>query len=132
MDDQSENKNVLVIEEIEDDALLRKVLHDKLVLEGFGVLEANNGEEGLAVALERHPDLILLDILMPKMGGLAMLKKLREDEWGKTARVIILTNYDDVEKIADALGNRVFEYYLKADTPLDELIRKVKENLGQG
>ena len=131
MDDQSENKNVLVIEEIEDDALLRKVLHDKLVLEGFGVLEANNGEEGLAVALERHPDLILLDILMPKMGGLAMLKKLREDEWGKTARVIILTNYDDVEKIADALGNRVFEYYLKADTPLDELIRKVKENLGQ-
>ena len=132
MDDQSENKNVLVIEEIEDDALLRKVLHDKLVLEGFGVLEANNGEEGLAVALERHPDLILLDILMPKMGGLAMLKKLREDEWGKTARVIILTNYDDVEKIADAFGNRVFEYYLKADTPLDELIRKVKENLGQG
>ena len=108
------------------------MLHDKLVLEGFGVLEANNGEEGLAVALERHPDLILLDILMPKMGGLAMLKKLREDEWGKTARVIILTNYDDVEKIADALGNRVFEYYLKADTPLDELIRKVKENLGQG
>ena len=132
MDNQPENKKVLVIEEVEDDALLRRVLHDKLVLEGFGVLEANNGEEGLAVALERHPDLILLDILMPKMGGLAMLKKLREDEWGKTARVIILTNYDDVEKIADALGNRVFEYYLKADTPLDELIRKVKEDLGQG
>ena len=129
MDNQPENKKVLVIEEVEDDALLRRVLHDKLVLEGFGVLEANNGEEGLAVALERHPDLILLDILMPKMGGLAMLKKLREDEWGKTARVIILTNYDDVEKIADALGNRVFEYYLKADTPLDELVQKVKESL---
>lgn len=121
---------MLVIEEIEDDVILQKVLHDKLSFEGFGVLEARNGEDGLAVALRNHPDLILLDILMPKMDGLTMLKKLREDEWGKTARVIILTNYDDVDKIADALGSDVFEYYVKASTPIEDIIAKVKENLG--
>jgi CheY-like chemotaxis protein len=130
MTNEQKDMRVLVVEEVEDDAVVRKVLHDKLSLEGFGVLEAKNGEEGLAIALENHPDLILLDILMPKMDGLTMLKKLREDEWGKTANVIILTNYDETEKIADALGSRVFEYYVKSDTPIEDLIAKVKEKLG--
>ena len=70
----SEQKTILIIE---DDNALRNVLVEKLTDEGFTVLEATNGEEGLEVSLRARPSLILLDILMPKMDGLSMLTKLR-------------------------------------------------------
>lgn len=129
MTNEMKDKKILIVEAIEDDVLLRNALNDKLSLEGFGVIEAKDGEEGLVVALRDHPDLILLDIIMPKLDGMAMLKKLREDEWGKSARVIILTNLDDVSKVAEAMGNEVFEYYIKSDTSIESIVAKVKEKL---
>ncbi|MBI3633810.1 MAG: response regulator [Candidatus Vogelbacteria bacterium] len=120
------NKRILIVEEVEDDVSIRNILRDKLAAEGFGVLEAKNGEEGLSVALQYHPDVILLDIVMPKMNGMVMLKKLREDKWGKTARVIILTNYGDNEKIADVMGNEVFQYLIKSDVKLEEVIQMIR------
>lgn len=91
---ESANKKILVIEAVEDNAPLRKALHDKFSLEGFSVIDAKDGEEGLTVAMSEHPDLILLDILMPKMDGLTMMKKLRQgDEWGKHVPIIVLTNH---------------------------------------
>ncbi|MBI3633075.1 MAG: response regulator [Candidatus Vogelbacteria bacterium] len=127
--EEAVNKKVLIVEEVEDDVSIRNILRDTLMAEGFGVLDAKNGEEGLDIALQYHPDLILLDIVMPKMNGLAMLKKLREDEWGKTARVIILTNYDDNEKIAEAMGNEVFQYLIKSDIKLESLIKMIKSKI---
>lgn len=123
---QSTKKKVLVVE---DDERMAKVLHTALASADLTVSEARNGEEGLAAALEAHPDLILLDIIMPKMDGLAMLKKLREDEWGKTAYVIILTNADGVDKIAEAMGSQVFEYYVKSDTSIESIVANVKAKL---
>jgi len=119
-------KTILIVE---DEEPMQLVLKDILAFEGFDVFEAKNGEEGLEMALRVRPDLILLDILMPQMNGLVMLKKLREDEWGKKAKVIILTNYDEKENVAEALDNKVFDYFVKTDIKITEVIQKIKEKL---
>ncbi len=129
MMNKSKNKKILVIEEVEDDASLRGVLHDKFSLEGFSVLEAKDGEEGLATALSEHPDLILLDIIMPKMDGITMLKKLREDTWGKEAKVIILTNLGDDKKLLDAMGPDSYEVLLKSAWKIEAIVQKVRDKL---
>jgi DNA-binding NarL/FixJ family response regulator len=66
---------------------------------------------------------------MPKMDGMTMLKQLRLDGWGKLARVVILTNLSDNEKIADAMNSETFDYFVKSDTKIHELVKKIKEKL---
>lgn len=120
------NKKILVVE---DEEPLRRVLKDILTYEGYEVLEAVNGIEGLGEALNKHPDLILLDIVMPRMDGLVMLQKLRENDWGKTALVMILTNLsdnDDVIKETEAEG---IEYFVKTDIKINEVVAKINEKL---
>lgn len=95
-------KKILIAE---DDVPLRRVFCDALKAEGYDVYEAGDGEEALSVALREHPDLIVLDILMPKMDGIEMARQLRLDAWGKTAKVIILTNLSDIEKIGKAIDS---------------------------
>lgn len=119
-----------VILAVEDEDPLRMVLRDVLTVEGYRILEAKNGIEGLEVALREHPDLILLDILMPKMDGLEMLKKLREDEWGRKVPVIVLTNLSDNEDIAKAVEEDVFEYFVKTDIKINEVITRIREKIG--
>lgn len=119
-------KKILVVE---DDNSLLNVLRDKLAKEGFEVIRTQNGEEGLAAAFSGHPDLILLDILMPKMDGIAMLKQLRQDEWGKTVPVILLTNVGDVKHISDAVNNNVTDYLVKSDWDLVAVVKKIKDKL---
>jgi DNA-binding response OmpR family regulator len=121
------NKKILLIE---DDAPLRNVLRDKFTIEGFDVIDAKDGEEGLAKALSEHPDLIMLDIILPKMDGITMLKKLREDAWGRDVHVFMLTNLSDNEKVADALQNNAFEYFVKSDIKIEDLVTKVRGTLG--
>ena len=131
-DELNNIKKVLVIEEVEDDNSLRKVMHEKLSLEGFEVLEAKDGEEGLAIALEKHPDLILLDIVMPKMDGVTMMKKLRkESEWGKQVPIILLTNLskDDNELIEAVTENEPSFFLVKSDHTMREIIEKIKNRL---
>ena len=70
-------KNTILI--VEDEVSQRKVLSAYLIKKGFAILEASDGEEGLRVALAEHPDVILLDVRMPKMDGMTMMHKLRED-----------------------------------------------------
>lgn len=121
-----ENKVILIVE---DEAPILTALADNLSFEGFSVLRATNGVEGLSLALAEHPDLILLDILMPQMDGFTMLEKMRTDEWGKKVPVIILTNVSENEKIAEALVDDVFEYFIKSDIKMEEVIARVKEKL---
>ena len=122
-----ENKKTILV--VEDEISLLNALRDKLTRENFAVLEAKNGEEGLEVALREQPDLILLDIVMPKMDGMTMLRKLREDLWGKSAKVIILTNLSDNEKIAGALEQKSQEYLVKSDWKIEDVVAKVRERL---
>lgn len=117
---------------IEDETSLIKAQHDKFEREGFKVVEAKNGEEGLSTALRELPDLILLDLLMPVMDGMTMLKKLRaENEWGKTVPVIILTNLasDTDEQIQNIVETEPSYYFMKSNWTLEDLVKKVKERL---
>ena len=106
------------------------VYEDKFTHEGFSVLPASDGEEGLGISLSSHPDIILLDLLMPKMNGMSMLEKLREDDWGKDVPVIILTNLnpDDII-VAQVVRDHPAYYLLKSNAKLDEIVHKAKDVL---
>lgn len=116
-------KKVLIVE---DEISLRSVLHKELVREKFEVYEAGDGVEGLEIALEKKPDVILLDILMPKMDGMTMAKRLHEDEWGKNVPIIFLTNNDDPGFVSDALKQGVYQYLIKSNWKLEDVVGKVK------
>jgi len=120
-------KKILVVE---DDVPLRNVISNKLEREGFAVLEARNGQEGLETALSTHPELILLDIIMPVMDGMTMLKKLREDSWGADAKVFMLTNLSDTKKVADAVMQGSYDYLVKTDWTLEDIVTRIRERVG--
>ena len=119
------NKKILLVE---DEAALTQVLCEKFVTSGFKVLKAHDGKQGLEVALKHHPDLILLDIIMPVMDGMTMLQKLKQDAWGKKVKVIVLTNLSDNSKIDQFLKEGVYSYLIKSDWKLDEIVAKVKRS----
>jgi DNA-binding response OmpR family regulator len=121
-------KKILIVE---DDDVLLLILVDNLIREGFKIIQARNGQEGLEVALREHPDLILLDIIMPVMDGITMLKKLHEDIWGKQAKVIILTNLSDNEGVAEAMSRGLCDYLVKSSWKIEDVVKKVKEKLAK-
>ncbi len=119
-------KKILVVD---DDTDLREALAATLTAAGFVTETAGDGEEGLAKALEIHPDLTLLDIGMPKMNGHEVLGKLRRDPWGKTAAVLLLTNFDDAKNITEGVGLGGNDYLIKSGTDLQSIATKVKQHL---
>lgn len=120
-------RNTILI--VEDDLDLLEVLRKKFTMEKFEVLQAPDGKIGLEEAFRSHPDLVLLDIVMPVMDGMTMLRKLREDSWGKTAAVILLTNLSDESKVAEAMKHGVYEYLVKADWNIGDVVKKVRAKL---
>lgn len=114
---------------VEDEKVLSNALVSKLTREGFTMITAENGEEGLASALKNHPDLILLDIIMPVMDGLAMLRELRKDPWGERAKVILLTNLSDPGKVTEELVNTVSGCLVKSDWKIEDVVKQVREKL---
>lgn len=105
---------------IEDEEALAASLVTELSSKFF-IFEAARGDKGLETALETKPDLILLDILLPKMSGEELLTKLRQDPWGKKVKVIVITNLED-PMVADrlrALG--ISDYLVKSSTSLKDL-----------
>lgn len=115
---------------IEDDKISLDMYQKLLSNHGYEVHTAMDGEDGLKKALQDHPDLILLDIRMPKMDGMIMLKQLRSDEWGKDAKVIILTNLDPIDTILQGIVRDRPAYYLvKANTKSEDVLERIKEVL---
>jgi DNA-binding response OmpR family regulator len=125
---ENNNKKILIVE---DENTLRQAMADKFMREGFKVLEASDGETGLDKAIKEHPDIILLDIIMPKVDGLSMLKQLRADSWGTNVPVLVLTNLNDAEYVAKAMESGVYDFLVKSDWKLDDLVQRVKNKLGQ-
>ena len=123
--EQTENKKKILV--IDDDNDLNTVLVDKLNFSGFEAIGATDGVNGLDKALSLRPDAILLDLVMPKMGGLEMLQLLRKDEWGKQVKVIILTLLEKVDYVADAVEGNIYGYIVKTGHSLDEIVEKVEE-----
>lgn len=121
------NKKLLIVE---DEKTLLKALRDKFMLEGYEVMTAVDGAVALEMALTTHPDLILLDIVMPVMDGMTFLKKIRQNEWGKDVPVVLLTNLNLADSVADALDRGVYDYLVKSDWSLDEVAEKVAQRLG--
>jgi response regulator RpfG family c-di-GMP phosphodiesterase len=121
-------KTILIVE---DEISERKALKDKFTREGIDIIEAVNGEEGLKTAFKKHPDLIVTDILMPKMNGMEMIKKLREDKWGQSVPIVILTNVEaerkDVQKIKK--DHRFACYLIKSGWKIQDIVDKVKKEL---
>jgi DNA-binding response OmpR family regulator len=117
-------KKILIIE---DDKPLNSALRDKCQLEEYETILAFDGEEGLEKALKEKPDLILLDLNMPKKDGISMLEELRKDEWGKTVEVIVLTNIQETDKVYEALKNNVNNFLVKSDWKMEDVMKKIKE-----
>lgn len=120
---QTHQKTILVVE---DEKSLRDAIVDILRLKNFLPLEAKNGRGGVSLALSKHPDLVLLDLIMPEMDGVVALKKIREDAWGKNVPIIILTNLSVTnEQIVD----NVTHYLIKSDWKLHDIVKKMEEIL---
>jgi DNA-binding response OmpR family regulator len=124
--DNNNKKKILVIE---DEATLQKALNDVLNQEGYDVSSALDGAKGLELAGEENPDLILLDIILPKMDGFEVLKKLKKDENTSNIPVIILTNLSDINDIQKALDLGATTYLVKADFHLEDVLKKIKETI---
>jgi len=120
------DKKILIVE---DDKSFLWILRQSFEAEGFPVFFAQDGEEGLKMAEEEKPDLILLDILMPKMDGITMAKKLKEK--GIKSQIIFLTNLKDVDHISRAVEvSKETDYIIKSDLHVNQIVARVKEKLG--
>ncbi|MDD4901995.1 MAG: response regulator [Patescibacteria group bacterium] len=112
---------------VEDDPMVIRMYQRKLTLEGFDLTLAFNGEEGLVALAKDRPDLVLLDIMMPKMDGFEMLKKVKADPALKDIPVVILTNLGDrSEDVQKSKESGADDYWVKANMPLKELIDKIR------
>ena len=118
-------KKILVVE---DEIAYLKLLNSQLTERGYEVIEAINGKIGLEKAKSENPDLILLDIRMPVMDGMAMLKELRKEEAGKKTKVIMLTNLEPDDKIlAEVVADQPTYYFVKSNIQFNDLLEKIKE-----
>jgi DNA-binding response OmpR family regulator len=123
-----DEKNKILL--VEDDPMVVKMYQRKLNIDGFDLDVAFNGEEGLEALKKKLPDIILLDVMMPKMNGMEMLKIVKSEEDFKNIPVVMLTNLgdrpEDVQKCKD-LG--ATDYWVKANIPLKEVTEKIKNIL---
>ena len=115
---------------IEDDQVINQMYRMKFEAAGFEVATASDGEAGVAMASRFKPEIILLDLQMPHMGGAEALERIRASAWGKSTPVIILTNLGEEEapKSLRALG--IHSYIVKADLTPSQVVSRVKEALG--
>lgn len=113
----------------EDDGFLASIYAQKLELEEYEVTLATNGEDGLKLAQKDHPDLILMDLLMPKMDGFEMLEKLKGDAGLKDIPVLVLTNLGQKEDVERCLKLGAAGYIIKAHSLPHETVKRIKEIL---
>ena len=122
----AEKKKILIVD---DEVALRRALCDSLNLMGeFSIFDAGDGEAALEINRKEHPDLILLDLIMPAMDGMSAFKKIREDGWGKKVPIIILTNLSAAkdQPIDDENKNALTYYLIKSDWKLHDIVKKIE------
>ena len=114
---------------IEDESALQKTFRDVLEKEGYQMVSALDGENGLELAKSQKPDLILLDLILPKKNGFEVLEELKKDDSTREIPVIVLTNLEDIESVEKAIELGATTYLVKAQYTLEEVITKVKKAL---
>lgn len=121
-----DKKKILIVE---DESTLQKALSEYLVMEGFEVANALDGEQGAQMAKREMPDLILLDIILPKKDGYEVLDELKADEKTKNIPIILLTNLGGAEDVQKAFSKGATTYLVKADYKLEDVVKKIRETL---
>lgn len=112
---------------LDDDEILARLTVGELTKAGFTVVRAPDGEAGWKLVKAELPDLVLLDVVMPKLDGIGVLKKMKEDEKTKNIPVVVLTNLDDIEKVAEAIQLGARSYLVKTDWKISDVIKKIEE-----
>ncbi|PJA86994.1 MAG: response regulator [Candidatus Moranbacteria bacterium CG_4_9_14_3_um_filter_42_9] len=121
-----EKKKILIVE---DEATLQKALAEFLAEDGFEVLCASDGEQAILLAKSKKPDLVLLDIILPKKDGYEVLTELKSEAGTKSIPVILLTNLESPEDIDRAFEKGASTYLVKSNYKLEDIAKKVKETL---
>ena len=116
-------KKILIIE---DDKFLRELIGQKLLKEGYDIVEAVDGEKGIKTIKDEKPDLVLLDLILPGMDGFEVLTKIKEDEGIAQTPVIILSNLGQKDDIEKGLKMGAADYLIKAHFTPGEIIDKIK------
>jgi len=116
---------------VEDDPAISQMYRMKFESEGYDVELADNGKHGVALAESFRPDIILLDLQMPEMGGAEALELIRKESWGKDIPVIILTNTGQEESPKELGSLNIAGYILKAELTPRQVVQRVKDVLGQ-
>lgn len=114
---------------VEDEAALQKSFGETLEQEGYEIIKALDGKKGLKLAKEEKPDLILLDLILPRLSGFEVLEKLKDNEELKSIPVIILTNLERAEDINKALELGATTYLVKANYSMEDIVNKVGKAL---
>lgn len=126
MSPNEDRKKILIIE---DEKHMREALIMWLSRENFRVFAGRDGEEGLQIAFEEKPDLILMDILMPKLNGMKLLAKIRKNPWGSQVPIVVLSNFSEDDMVKEAKSEAVEIYLIKSEWSLKDITAKVKEVL---
>ncbi|HHE45960.1 MAG TPA: response regulator [Candidatus Moranbacteria bacterium] len=119
-------KRILIIE---DETTLRETMAEYLSGDNFEVARASDGEEGIKQAKSKKPDLIILDIILPKKDGYEVLEEIKKDPQTKNIPVILLTNLESAENVQKAFEKGATTYLVKSDYSLEDIAKKVKETL---
>lgn len=114
---------------VEDEEALQRAMGEMLEQNNYGVLKALDGESGLAMAKKELPDIILLDLILPKKNGFEVLEELKRDSTTKSIPVIVLTNLEGSAEVERALSLGANTYLVKANYRLDELLAKIENVL---
>lgn len=114
----------------EDEADLQDALSTALQEAGYQVITTNNGEQCLSAMREQSPDLLVLDIKMPEVSGLEVLKELDASADQKAIPVIVLTNLEDMETLSQVMEHGVFEYLIKTENTLEQVKERIAAKLG--
>lgn len=114
---------------IEDDVTLRDLYQTRLEIDGYNVSTAGDGEEGLAKIGQVMPDLVLLDVMLPKLNGLDVLQKAKADEKTKKVPIILLTALSNQKTKGLVFG--AIDYLVKSESQLEDIVNKVKEVLAK-
>ena len=122
-------KKILVVD---NEKVLRNILKDKLTEEKYTILEAESGAECLKILENESVDLVLLDIIMPVMSGVEVVKEITKSETiTKKPPIIVLSNKSDLDTVADIMSNKMCNYLIKSDNSLESIVNTVKETLAK-
>lgn len=127
METATEQQKIILF--VEDEAALQGVFGDAFTQEGFKIISALDGETGLQLAKTQHPDLILLDLILPKKDGFAVLEALKSDPETASIPVIVLTNLESSADVERAISMGAMSYLVKANYKLDEVVAKVRDSI---